>query len=1034
MDWKVLGIEETKDKNAIKNAYREALTFVNPEDEPEKFKKLRKAYEDALAYADSEDTEDTDNTPIGIWLKKVDNVYSAFSKRIDEKQWLSLMNDDVCQQLDTRIEARDRLLKYIMNHYYFPKCVWLVLENTFSLLENKDALYEEFPKDFVDYCVISGIENNPVIKYELFEEDDSLDYETFISMFFNIRRKVRNRDYEGLDALFGEIDELEIHHPYLEAERVSYFLSQSKFNEAKSLIDEVYERFHDEIPILYMRAEVSYSMNSYQEARDSYNELLEIEPQHYYAKVGLADCLMYQEDYSGAKEIYVESIKVNRYDNYVRGKLDEVNEKLFSYYENKIKENPDDSVSRFELGWCYLQNQRYKDTIDILEGIAVPEDKKTEYYNLMSRAYHDNSENDRSWEMLIKWKEAVESENPDDNVDKIKILFLQGCIKEEDQNYKEAEVFFDEIIKLDENYADAYMRKAIVLCNMKRYEETIEICNKLNLLDSYNFTGYYQKAVALFELGYYYDAMGQFEESINTYPYYLDSYIYKIRIYLIYNEYDRANEVVAYLDEQGIKSSKLEFYRARILDCLDKIDEAMNIYQEIALKAEKETTDLDRIEHVYYYMAIIELEVRKDAKKAYEYIEKALSINPDDIGSNVFYGDLLKREKKYEESLIQFEKVLSLNPKHAYIYNEIGLVYEKMDDYEKALKYHTKQLDNDDRLYYRVHRGLIFMSLDRLDEAREDFYIAIELDPLNPHAYNNIGICYQCEDKLDEALKYYEKTMEILENEPFDKIYRNMATTYTRLHKFDKAVECYEKCLEKFNVASDYWEIASIYKKAGEYEKAREALEKWNSKGENTALSDCLQEIAACYYEEYNDKEYLETLKAAYHANSSNEDVLYSMGSYYYKNKKYLKARSFYEKIIHLYPNSKYAYYNIVNVYKKIKLNGQAKKYTEMGLKIISEMSETTVSLRKKKYWYLGDLYFASGDLDNAKKYYNKCAEIRKCNNCRHKKCTDLLYSLGVMYEKLNEIEKANGYYRECLEENPYDRDYNEAVERTTLK
>ena len=41
--WDVLKIEQTKDKDALKKAYRMRLSSVNPEDDPEGFMELRKA-------------------------------------------------------------------------------------------------------------------------------------------------------------------------------------------------------------------------------------------------------------------------------------------------------------------------------------------------------------------------------------------------------------------------------------------------------------------------------------------------------------------------------------------------------------------------------------------------------------------------------------------------------------------------------------------------------------------------------------------------------------------------------------------------------------------------------------------------------------------------------------------------------------------------------------------------------------------------------------------------------------------------------
>ena len=52
-----LGIEATKEEKKIKKAYRARLHAVNPEDDPDGFKRLREAYEEALKYARQKEEE-----------------------------------------------------------------------------------------------------------------------------------------------------------------------------------------------------------------------------------------------------------------------------------------------------------------------------------------------------------------------------------------------------------------------------------------------------------------------------------------------------------------------------------------------------------------------------------------------------------------------------------------------------------------------------------------------------------------------------------------------------------------------------------------------------------------------------------------------------------------------------------------------------------------------------------------------------------------------------------------------------------------
>ena len=58
--FQILGIEQTKDERALKNAYRDKLAVTNPEDDPEGFKRLRMAYEEACRYAGTPDAEENE--------------------------------------------------------------------------------------------------------------------------------------------------------------------------------------------------------------------------------------------------------------------------------------------------------------------------------------------------------------------------------------------------------------------------------------------------------------------------------------------------------------------------------------------------------------------------------------------------------------------------------------------------------------------------------------------------------------------------------------------------------------------------------------------------------------------------------------------------------------------------------------------------------------------------------------------------------------------------------------------------------------
>ena len=77
-----LGIEATKEEKEIKKAYREKLHIVNPEDDPNGFKILREAYEEALKYArQKEDEKEKRLSPVEDFIFRCEQLYKDVYKR-----------------------------------------------------------------------------------------------------------------------------------------------------------------------------------------------------------------------------------------------------------------------------------------------------------------------------------------------------------------------------------------------------------------------------------------------------------------------------------------------------------------------------------------------------------------------------------------------------------------------------------------------------------------------------------------------------------------------------------------------------------------------------------------------------------------------------------------------------------------------------------------------------------------------------------------------------------------------------------------
>lgn len=92
--------------------------------------------------------------------------------------------------------------------------------------------------------------------------------------------------------------------------------------------------------------------------------------------------------------------------------------------------------------------------------------------------------------------------------------------------------------------------------------------------------------------------------------------------------------------------------------------------------------------------------------------------------------------------------------------------------------------------------GMSYYESREYDKAIEELNIALNIADENKFAviYNNLGTAYMAQRKIDLALQFFEKTLEI--NPEFENAYYNLGLIYTYLKDLDKALSFYKKAVE----------------------------------------------------------------------------------------------------------------------------------------------------------------------------------------------------------------------------------------------
>lgn len=146
-----------------------------------------------------------------------------------------------------------------------------------------------------------------------------------------------------------------------------------------------------------------------------------------------------------------------------------------------------------------------------------------------------------------------------------------------------------------------------------------------------------------------------------------------------------------------------------------------------------------------------------------------------------------------KKALEYYNKALEINPNSLYSMVNIGTIYEHNDIDDKALEYFYKtyQLDKEKKTNAAYNLGVTYTKLKKYDEALK-YYLedANHSKPARPTFYN-LGLLYQTEfHEYDNAKKYYLMSLE-RDKEDYNTWY-NLGCLYSIIKDFKNAFDCFK--------------------------------------------------------------------------------------------------------------------------------------------------------------------------------------------------------------------------------------------------
>jgi tetratricopeptide (TPR) repeat protein len=388
-------------------------------------------------------------------------------------------------------------------------------------------------------------------------------------------------------------------------------------------------------------------------------------------------------------------------------------------------------------------------------------------------------------------------------------------------------------------YEQEFAAKAASLVNLGRYQEAIECFNQaleMGKEQSFRHSMYCAR-------GYTYGRMGQFDKAINDY------------------------DVAIAIDETD---SNTYVERGNVYNDLGKWDKAVKDYHT--------AIDLDPNNTLAFYNRGLYYRRLDSLDEALQDINRAIELGLKTAYTN--RGSIYALLNQWDKAIKDYGRAIENNPRDMIAYTNLATAYQNIEQFDSAIQNYDKAIEIDP-LYATAYynRGNCCLQMNQFGKAIEDYKQVIKIDRRHftasftiPYAstevdmeevyigtYFNCGVACAKLGKSKEAIKYFEKFIEIAPSKYNEKVLqvKNVIREMEE-HLRERTATFDSEESEDFTKADALFQKGVTAVTAGNYREALNCFElvlelrpgsaeAWNNKGFVLATLNRNEEAIHCF-------------------------------------------------------------------------------------------------------------------------------------------------------------------------------------------
>ena len=367
--------------------------------------------------------------------------------------------------------------------------------------------------------------------------------------------------------------------------------------------------------------------------------------------------------------------------------------------------------------------------------------------------------------------------------------YYLGHIQQTKQNFVEAEKYYKESLKVQEDFKTAIIALARLYEQKNRFTEAIELLQSFSKkFGTDEQIALYLSRVYLYQKDYN-NAYLQYEIISAFNPSNIELQTRMAFILIKQKKYKEAlDKLQDTLNQKPPMSARIHFYIGAIYEEIKEYPKAIKAFLKVP--SSSLYYDESRI-----YAAYLENK-QGNSQKAIQVLENAIASSPQNPKLFTVYASLLNDIQQYDEAIAFLNSAIKKFPKEQQLHFILGSIHDKMGNKQETIKIMKHVLSlNPQHVEALNYLAYTYAEMNKqLDEAEALARQAIKLKPNDGYVKDTLGWIIFKKGKVTDSIKLLESAYKIQSDESI--IAEHLGDAYYKNNLLNKALEMYKKAYE----------------------------------------------------------------------------------------------------------------------------------------------------------------------------------------------------------------------------------------------